>query len=82
MRSRHAHVALIVILSRTFPTSTPQYVAFVRIVPGAFLFVGEDFVCRLDVSKEGSSALCVAMVAVRMELECFLAICLFESGVC
>jgi hypothetical protein len=51
----------------------------VGIVPGAFLVVGEDFVCRLDLGEEGSGAFGVAMVAVRVQFEGLFAICLFES---
>jgi hypothetical protein len=82
MRCRHAHVALEVILSRTFPTTTPQYVPFVCIVPSAFLVVGKDLICGLDLGEEGRGAFGIAMVAVGMEFERFLAICFLESVEC
>jgi hypothetical protein len=71
-----------VVLGRAFPTTTPQDVSFVGIVPGAFLVVGEDFVCRLDLGKEGSGALRVAMVAVGVEFQGLLAVCLLQSEGC
>jgi hypothetical protein len=45
------------------------------------LVVREDFVCGLDLGKEGGGALGVAMVAVGMQFERLFAICLFESEV-
>jgi hypothetical protein len=71
-----------VVFSRTFPATTPQYVSFVGVIPGAFLVVGKDFVRGLDLGEEGSGAFGVAMVAVGMEFERFLAICFFESEDC
>lgn len=68
------------VFSRTFPTTTPQYVSFVGIIPGTLLVVGEDFVGGLDLGEEGSGAFGIAMVAIGMEFERFLAICFFESG--
>jgi hypothetical protein len=71
-----------VVLSRTFPTTTPQYVSFVCIVPGTFLLVGEDFVCGLDLGEESRGTFGVAMVAVGVEFERFLSVRLFESEKC
>lgn len=63
-----------------FAISAAENVAFVRIIPGAFLGVGEDFVGNLDLSEEGGGAFDVAEVAVGMEFEGFFAIGAFESG--
>jgi hypothetical protein len=70
-----------VVLGRSFPTTTPQYVSLVRIVPGALLFVGKDLVRGLDLGEEGGGAFGVAMVAVGMELERLFAVRFLESGV-
>jgi hypothetical protein len=55
-----------VVLGGTLPAATAQYVALVRIVPGAFLVVREDFVCGAHFGEEGGSAFDVAIVAVGM----------------
>jgi len=57
-----------------------QDAGFVRVVPGAFLGVGEDFVGGLDFGEEGGGALDVAIVAVGVEFEGFAAVGFFDSG--
>lgn len=58
--------------------ATPQYVSFVRIVPGALLRIGQDLVGGLDFGEEGGGALGVAIVAVGVELEGFSAVCFLD----
>jgi hypothetical protein len=54
----------------------------VCIVPGALLGVGEDFVGRLDFGEEGGCAFDVAVVAVGVEFEGFLAVGFLDSMFC
>ena len=68
------------VLGGAFPVPTAQYIALVRIVPGALLLVGEDFIGGLDVSEEGRRAISIAMVAVGVQFECLPAVCLLESA--
>lgn len=55
-----------------------QYLPLVRIVPGAFLGVGEDFVGDLDFCEEFGGALDVAIVAVGVQLESLSAVRLLD----
>jgi hypothetical protein len=43
------------------------------------LIIREDFVGRLDLGEQGRGAFCVAMVAIGVEFERLLAVCLLES---
>jgi hypothetical protein len=69
-----------VVLGRAFPVPTAQYIALVRIVPGALLLVREDLIGGLDLGEEGRRAIGVAMVAVGVQFERLPAIGLFESA--
>jgi len=50
------------------------------VVPGAFLWIGEDFVGGEDLGEEGGGSFCVAVVAVGVEEEGFAAVGFFNSG--
>jgi hypothetical protein len=71
-----------VVFGGPLPAATPQYVSLMRVIPGALLLVGEDFVRGLDLGEEGGGAFRVAMVAVGVEFERLFAICLLESAGC
>ena len=58
----------------------PQDVAFVGIVPGTFLGVGENLVGRLNVGEEGGGAIRVAIIAVGVEFEGLFAVGFLDSG--
>jgi hypothetical protein len=58
-----------VVLGGAFAGPAAEDVAFVGIVPGALLRVGEDLVGSLDFSEEGGCACFVTVVAVWVELE-------------
>jgi hypothetical protein len=59
--------------------SSLQDIAFVGIIPGAFVLVGEDLVGDLDFGEEGCGTFDVTEVAIGMQLECLLAVCSPDS---
>lgn len=64
-------------IAATFGTAKDR--GFMRVIPGAFLGIGEDFVGSLDFSKADCCFFFSAMIAIRMEVEGTAAVGLFNS---